>query len=495
MEGDEESYEELTRRAKRLWRENKVRQAADTDVLAANRARSLTDKAQSLLSAANNYGLAGDDARRTETALAAMLLWMEAAESATEIHHKIDLLWNAVRTAVAAGDEQEQLHTVTSLTQASKDISVDDREILLKRCLRQFRSRTAEARNILTKSLASTYVAKADTQYDEERLTTLRKADSLFLEVSDADRHAEVVAAISDTQTAIMLEKRRQGRAIEKTAAQLPFLEDKARAYEAASLAYAGHCDEDSHRCRAMAKDLRTKAMAEAASIPGIRDAESRLQEILADISAASELDLVADDDEIVVTDVTGMLQELDSRDQAIELLAARLGIPLEDHFALGLFRSALLSVGTWSSHQPFPDQMPIEVTKTRWRRSVLAIILAALIGGGAGAANGDWGDIATGALGAEAGISINILSGYMSRSKSRNEAFWNQLEGYSSEPYKMLILAHLKNRSMTSQEISNILKCSPSTARKLLNELAADDAITKERGVRGAWLWTMKES
>jgi hypothetical protein len=330
----------------------------------------------------------------------------------------------------------------------------------------------------------------------KERL--LREALSLYKQAKDdltEQRAAQRLAGIcqADGSTREHIAESRSG------------LLTRAKELESAAQAYGGYWPQDAARCLSAARKYRSDVENTAIAVVGYAHARTSLDEGLREVPQEKaparspffhgrpyvEGGKVQNATLVISQRSIGWAD--DGNDEIINSIGALLGIDLDVPVLKSYLWNVAKSLGDSNSYCPTPNAMPIWIVTTTWRKTLLAMLIAALSGGVTGFALGGLDPKAAlvGAVGTEGAMLVNLLSTYIT--KPNREELSDLLRAHGTQ--EAAIIIHLWGKTLSCTELAEECQLNSATVRKILKDLESKRVIQRiETGSHKAQLWTIRQ-
>jgi hypothetical protein len=403
------------------------------------------------------------------------------------VEDRIDYRTRASILAVFTGDARAQIDCAVVLVDALGGETMEmDKAAKLELLIRRHPTMANSAKRKLSVHIAASRIRQSDLESErymnmKERL--LCDAIALYKQAGDhlaEQRAAEMLAEIY----------RRDGFTREHMAESRSGLLIRAKELEQAAQAYGGYWPQDADRCRSAAHKYRSDAESAATTVAGYADARTRLDAGLRGVpqeraSARSPFLLgrpyikdgkVQNATLVISQRSIGWLD--DRNDDVINSIGALVGIDVNVPVLKWWLWNVVTSLGDSDSYCPAPDMMPIWIVTTTWRKTLLAMLIAALSGNVAGYAAGGLDPKAAlaGAVGTETAMLVNLLSTYIT--KPNRKELSDLLRTHDTE--EAAILIHLWGKTLSCAELAKECQLSPAAVRKILKDLESKRVIQR---------------
>jgi hypothetical protein len=498
---DLQTYEHLASHGEAAGRAGDFLDAASAWARAAAVARSVSERATALSKAAPYSGLAGDPRNREIRGLEAAAAWAEVAGSSQTREARLSALWHAFLAGVTARSEEAQLNALDRFIGELKKEPSHENQIRRLEALHLPPVRAAESARRMTAALGDAHFGLARSQRGEDKVRSLRRSRELYKAAGNETGRLAVDAEFARHE-------KQRGLALEREARRASGLLRAAHLYDKAAAAYRPHWPDDSERCTAMAvRTLRTIDEA-ARRVRGFFEGERYLDQVLAEMGAGSSdrrgsrwyvpnvglrvEGAVADSGTIALFDTTF------DRPRLMERFTERLfdawHIPPEDVETRRLLVGVMLRIADVESHSIYPTMMAgYDAAKIQWRRAILALISAAVIGAGAGAAeSGHWSEVLARAIDMEASAAVSLAVTRITRSKQEPRGSVTLTQ--QDNPDDQIVCLRLADRAMTVKELASGVHWSETRVRRTLHRLEGAGVVVRSARRGNADVWELQQ-
>jgi hypothetical protein len=378
-------------------------------------------------------------------------------------------------------------------------IALESRASELERLIRRLPPITqVETTHIFWRAVGDVYFS---------RLPRERNSNRLLDRAWQAYASANYSKGVRDVQKVLAEQAFAEGAGSEEQARHADGLLRQERLFRQAAVAYEYYWPKEAKRCERLAKQLAESAdrLAKHVIVPPL--VEDVINAFLAvpETRGGSLTDHTGRGSAKIRTlEAAGgwLVGETFSLGWAVDLATERLtdriversGIPGNLTILRHLVRRAVIDIGDTSSYCPTPIEMPSSVITTKWRKTLLALLVTAVAGAPLGliSAAPELQTVLTAILGAETALAINLVSTYLTR--QRGPELSQLLTKYNEQ--EALLILHLLRQPRTALQLAEVCHRTVTQTRHDLAKLERDGVVKKNYDrPHGAFVWSLVDT